>query len=63
MKHTLKCASILALLFCLSGTSGTQPASAPRESVVSNPGEVRLRKLHLVRPDLIRYPLMLEVCC
>ncbi len=25
--------------------------------------EVRLRKLHLVRPDLIPYPIALEVCC
>jgi hypothetical protein len=25
--------------------------------------EVRLRKLHLVRPDLISYPLALEVYC
>ncbi len=25
--------------------------------------EVRLRKLHLVRPDLIPYPLFFEVCC
>jgi hypothetical protein len=25
--------------------------------------EVRLRKLHLVRPDLIPYPILFEVCC
>ena len=25
--------------------------------------EVRLRKLHLVRPDLIPYPIAYEVCC
>jgi hypothetical protein len=25
--------------------------------------EVRLRKLHLVRPDLIPYPLEIEVIC
>jgi hypothetical protein len=25
--------------------------------------EVRLRKLHLVRPDLIPYPLAIEVMC
>jgi hypothetical protein len=25
--------------------------------------EVRLRKLHLVRPDLIPYPIQLEVYC
>lgn len=27
------------------------------------PPEVRLRKLHLVRPDLICYPIMYEICC
>ena len=25
--------------------------------------EVRLRKLHLVRPDLIPYPIAYEICC
>jgi hypothetical protein len=25
--------------------------------------EVRLRKLHLVRPDLIPYPLSMEIVC
>ena len=28
-----------------------------------HPAEVRLRKLHLVRPDLIPYPIAYEVCC
>jgi hypothetical protein len=32
------------------------------ESVTLLP-EVRLRKLHLVRPDLIQYPLIVEVLC
>jgi len=27
------------------------------------PAEVRLRKLHLVRPDLIPYPLDMEIVC
>jgi hypothetical protein len=26
-------------------------------------GEVRIRKLHLVRPDLIPYPIAYEVVC
>jgi hypothetical protein len=25
--------------------------------------EVRLRKLHLVRPDLLHYPIAMEICC
>ena len=37
-------------------TKGVQP-------VASLPPEVRLRKLHLVRPDLIPYPIAYEVYC
>jgi hypothetical protein len=40
----------------------------PGLAVVDNldsirPTEVRLRKLHLVRPDLIPYPIEYEVVC
>ncbi len=50
-------------------------AAGPRGSVAASPGvlavaenhffypEVRLRKLHLVRPDLIPYPIAFEVYC
>ena len=49
-----------------------QPAPSP--SAASSPNmqvaemsyflpQVRLRKLHLVRPDLIRYPIDVEVVC
>lgn len=37
--------------------------SQPKIGVVRLPPEVRLRKLHLVRPDLIPYPLCYEVYC
>ena len=42
--------------------------NAPGLAVVDNldsirPTEVRLRKLHLVRPDLIPYPIEYEVVC
>jgi len=49
-----------ALLFAV-------PHSEPRQ--VSSPDgdqlarEVRLRKLHLVRPDLIPYPIHFEIYC
>jgi len=33
------------------------------DSIASMRPEVRLRKLHLVRPDLIPYPIAYEVCC
>jgi hypothetical protein len=37
--------------------------SQPKIGIVRLPPEVRLRKLHLVRPDLIQYPLSYEVYC
>jgi hypothetical protein len=46
--------------------SAPQPSPAPSpaaEDSLSMLPEVRLRKLHLVRPDLIPYPLYYEVCC
>jgi hypothetical protein len=39
-----------------SRNDGTQPSA-------KLPPEVRLRKLHLVRPDLIQYPIAFEVYC
>ena len=36
---------------------------APGSASASLPPEVRLRKLHLVRPDLIPYPIAYEVVC
>jgi hypothetical protein len=36
------------------------PLSRPTASL---PPEVRLRKLHLVRPDLILYPIAYEIVC
>ena len=55
---------------CLLTAGGATPAPH-RDSVDFNPtgeqavtrSEVRLRKLHLVRPDLIPYPIAYEVCC
>ena len=41
---------------------GGRPASKPGK-VASLLPEVRLRKVHLVRPDLILFPLCYEVCC
>jgi hypothetical protein len=38
----------------------TRPAE-PTDPIAST--EVRLRKLHLVRPDLIPYPIAYEVVC
>jgi len=37
--------------------------SVPQGETPLAGAEVRLRKLHLVRPDLIPYPIAYEVCC
>ena len=39
------------------------PANAPEAGDAVARGEVRLRKLHLVRPDLIPYPIHYDVYC
>jgi hypothetical protein len=50
-----------ALLICTAPTSQSKAPSA--DAVAYLHPEVRLRKLHLVRPDLIHYPLSVEVVC
>ena len=57
-----------ALSLMISATPSSIPAdniNAPSGETPSanNRGEVRLRKLHLVRPDLIPYPIAYEVYC
>ena len=42
-------------------TSDKNASAGP--AVTALPPEVRLRKLHLVRPDLIPYPIAYEVVC
>jgi hypothetical protein len=59
------------VMVCCVGlaVSGLSPAGEQREpSATAGENataatEVRLRKLHLVRPDLIPYPIAYEVCC
>ena len=59
----------LLVLVCVL-ISGICPTQGPTTRAVDPTGdavartEVRaLRKLHLVRPDLIPYPIAYEVCC
>jgi hypothetical protein len=57
---------LLAALSCMAafGPSDRPSAGDDRSTPTARLGtEVRLRKLHLVRPDLIPYPLALEVYC
>ena len=58
----------LTLLACVTARPAAPKPSARTLSTGQTPvvgmyPEVRLRKLHLVRPDLIPYPIMFEVCC
>lgn len=67
MKLACKCAMVVVVLLCtsLKGDSPNLPSEQPaiHDAVSFAPMQVRLRKLHLVRPDLIQYPIMYEVCC
>jgi len=47
---------------CPSATAG-RPAAANSPEIAGIRPEGRLRKLHLVRPDLILYPIAYEVYC
>jgi hypothetical protein len=44
-------------------SSVSEQTTASQPQLVRLPPEVRLRKLHLVRPDLIQYPICFEVYC
>ena len=49
-----------------SSNPARTPASSPSTSIAGESiarVEVRLRKLHLVRPDLIPYPIHYDVYC
>jgi hypothetical protein len=56
---------LLAALFVTPGSSSAVQAKSPQGAtpLASLTTEVRLRKLHLVRPDLIPYPIETEVYC
>ncbi|HEY2588323.1 MAG TPA: hypothetical protein VGI81_21465 [Tepidisphaeraceae bacterium] len=62
---------LLTGLFLTASPAPSNPAqvqakpSADRSARLDSlrPPEVRLRKLHLVRPDLIPYPIEYEVVC
>jgi hypothetical protein len=71
-RQMLRVVGLIVLSACLGLTSrraapAVSPAQAmavqPHISIAHLPPEVRLRKLHLVRPDLIQYPILYEVYC
>ncbi|MGC4034070.1 MAG: hypothetical protein QM754_20505 [Tepidisphaeraceae bacterium] len=48
----------------LPAHDGTTPAKAPVDAVTAiQPLEVRVRKLHIVRPDLQRFPIPYDTVC
>jgi hypothetical protein len=65
--------TVLSATVLLAGdmTAGPTPATAPAsppaaeslETAALLRPQTRIRKLHLVRPDLIPYPLAYEVLC
>lgn len=55
-------ARLLLLAGALLVTASPAPAPAGDE-LMAAAQEVRLRKLHLVRPDLIPFPMAYEVYC
>lgn len=68
--HRLGRLTAVALLAVMGLTmGGTSPADLPaatapaEDAITSLRPEVRLRKLHLVRPDLIQYPLSYDIYC
>jgi hypothetical protein len=62
---------LLAGLIPAASLNGSDPAHQAQPAIQTattrydalRPPEVRLRKLHLVRPDLIPYPIEYEVVC
>ncbi len=66
MRQWVNCLIGVLLLCCsTSGVNRSSSGSTPAlTSSMSNlPVEVRMRRLHLMRPDLIPYPLDIEVVC
>jgi len=59
--------ALLAVAVLANFTSSSSLTASPQSnagpSLCYHHQEVRLRKLHLVRPDLIPYPLAYEIYC
>ena len=62
----LLCPAVLALA-CVAPSAPSAEPVAPviqgEDATAALKGETRLRKLHLVRPDLIPYPIAFEIYC
>jgi hypothetical protein len=61
----LLCPAVL-LLACIGPSprpADVTPPPAGEDAMAAVKNQTRLRKLHLVRPDLIPYPIAFEVYC
>ena len=67
MPSALRLFGRLVLLIVLAHTATPTPTAPPRpeagDALTALPPEVRLRKLHLVRPDLIPSPTPSKISC
>ena len=69
MKLQILRAVFAAALLALPASGSTQPAApvnatdAPTTLNSDSSPQVYLRRLHLVRPDLIPYPIAVEIFC
>lgn len=63
MSLTFVLAALLLTGSASSASSQNSDALAGENPIAAAYPEVRIRKLHLVRPDLIPYPIAYEVIC
>lgn len=63
LKNVRRGLFVLGALASIFGNSGRDTATTPADASIASVREARLRKLHLVRPDLISYPIASEVVC
>ena len=63
LRRVARVALLVALAWSATPTPRAQAPATTDDALASLRPEVRLRKLHLVRPDLIPYPIAYEVCC
>jgi len=69
MKRGIRFLSRAVAIALLTSAGMIPPAPPARTPTTTSPDElatryeVRLRKLHLVRPDLILYPIQYDVYC
>lgn len=58
-----RAAALLAVAFAMAMPVQNHTKSTPTRDEVVLMHEARLRKLHLVRPDLINYPISFDAVC